>query len=123
MTFTTLARVAILSTLVLTLAGCSGAPSGSMAFNGAGSATQTDTFQCDGSGTVDFSANLGGGAVTLTIKDSAGTSVYTKRAEAAGQTAEEGQVQGASGEWTMTATRTSNSFGPFAGQYAISVRC
>ena len=116
--------LAFVSLLAFALAGCAGgAPSGSMVFNGSGNGTQQDTFQCDGSGTVDFSANLGGGSVTITIKDSTAKSVYTKRADAAGQTAEDGQVSGASGEWTITATRSSNGFGPFAGQYALSVRC
>jgi hypothetical protein len=115
--------VALASLLAFALAGCAGSPSGTLAFNGSGNGTQQDSFQCDGSGEVDFSANLGGGSVTLTIKDSTGKSVYTKRADSAGQTAEEGDVSGASGEWTMTAARTSNGFGPFAGQYAVAIRC
>lgn len=114
----------VAASLTLALAGCSGgAPSGELVFNGSGNGTQQDAFQCDGSGTVDFTANLGGGSVTITITDRAGTAVYTKRADAAGQTAEEGQVSGSAGEWSMTASRTSNSFGPFAGQYVLAVRC
>jgi predicted small secreted protein len=120
--------LALLSCAVL-LAGCSasngpggqsaGAP-GSLAYNGASSGTQTsEAFTCDGSGSVSVSANLGSGSVTFTVKDGSGKVAYTKSVGSAGQASDSKDVSGASGSWTITASRGAG----FTGQYAVNVQC
>jgi hypothetical protein len=109
------------------LAGCSNGPDGqsasapgSLAYNGASAGTQSSgPFQCDGGGDVSFSANLGSGTVTVSVKDAAGKVVYTKTTGSAGQTSESKSVSGAPGSWSLTATRGAG----FAGQYAANVDC
>lgn len=115
--------------LAVLLAGCSAkndssgqsasAP-GSLAYNGASAGTQSSApFQCDGSGDLSFSSNLGGGSMTVSVKDAAGKVVYTKTATGPGQASDSKTVSGASGSWGITATRGAG----FNGQYAASVSC
>ena len=120
--------LALLSCAVL-LAGCSAsngpggqsanAP-GSLAYNGSSSGSQaSEGFRCDGSGSVSVSANLGSGSATFTVKDGSGKAVYTKSVNGPGQASENQAVSGASGEWTITASRGVG----FTGQYAVNVGC
>ncbi|MHB1261190.1 MAG: hypothetical protein ACYC2H_05685 [Thermoplasmatota archaeon] len=100
-------------------AGQSVAQDGNLAFNGTGSGSHSSKFDCDGSGSVSFGANLGSGSVTVTVKDSTGKSLYSKTANGVGQTGETKDVEGAAGEWTISATRASG----FTGQYGVDVSC
>jgi hypothetical protein len=114
--------------LALALSGCSASNGpggqsasghGSLAYNGASSGSHSNSFECSGSAEVDFSANLGSGSVSVTVKDSAGKTVYSKSYGGVGESAESKSVTGASGTWQVSATRTSG----FSGQYAVSVSC
>ena len=115
--------------LAALLAGCSASNSpggqsanspGSLAYNGASSGSQSSpAFDCDGSGELSYSANLGSGSLTVTVKDSAGKAVFTKSTSGPGQAAENKDVSGASGDWTIVATRGAG----FTGQYAVNVDC
>lgn len=127
MRFTPLALMVLCAAL---LSGCAGNTSngpdgqsasdeGSLAYNGASAGTQSSKFDCDGSGEASFASNLGSGSVTATMKDSAGQTVYTKSASGPGQVADTKEVQGAAGEWTVSATRGAG----FSGQYAVDVDC
>ena len=99
--------------------GQSAADEGSLAHNGAGSGSHSSRFECDGSGEASFAANLGGGSVTVTVKDADGKTVYSKTATGPGQAADTKDVEGSSGTWTVSATRD----GAFSGQYALDVDC
>jgi hypothetical protein len=108
------------------LAGCSNdaggqsaAQDGNLAYNGASPGSHSSKFECDGGGTVSLGANLGSGSVTVTVKDSAGKTVYSKTASTVGQTSDNKEVQGTGGQWTVSATRGSG----FTGQYGIDVSC
>ncbi|MFA5944859.1 MAG: hypothetical protein WC876_10380 [Candidatus Thermoplasmatota archaeon] len=110
----------------LSVAGCANGPNGqsasdggSLAYNGASSGSHNSSFDCDGSGEAAFAANLGGGSATVTVKDAAGKTVYSKTANGPGQTAETKDITGTAGTWTVSASRTSG----FSGQYALDVDC
>lgn len=98
--------------------GQSASGEGSLAYNGSGSGTQSDDFQCDGTGTVDWSVNNGGGSITITVTDGSGAQVFSKSHGSFGQAAQSKSISGAAGEWTVKVTRSG-----FSGQYAVSVDC
>ena len=126
------ASLLVASLCTLLLAGCAGgdgvsngpdgqsaAQDGNLAYNGASSGSHSSKFDCDGSAEVTFGSNLGGGGVTVTVKDAAGKTVYSKTANNVGQASDTKDVSGSDGEWTVSATRTSG----FAGQYGVTVDC
>lgn len=93
---------------------------GALAYNGASSGTQSDSFDCGGSADISVSANLGSGSLTFTVSDGAGKQVYSKSTSGAGQIADSKEdVKGTSGTWTVKAVRGSG----FTGQYAAAVSC
>ena len=121
----------LLALLAFALAGCSAsngvdgqsvAGGNSLAYNGASGGQQKTSFSCGGSGTIHLSANLGMGSVTFSVKDSSGKTVYSKTVSSTGQSAQDGNVSGAAGTWTLSADRA-GSYGAFSGQYAVSVDC
>jgi hypothetical protein len=91
---------------------------GSLAFNGACTGTQKSTFHCDGAAEVDVALNLAKGEVEVTVEDADGEQVY-HREHGAGPLADERDVSGKAGTWTVTAERK----GDLSGQYAIDVDC
>ena len=129
-------RLIVLLTAALAavlLAGCSDGVSngpdgqsasggGNLAYNGASNGTQTDTFESDGSCDLVVSANLGSGRVVFTLTG-AGSST-SKEVSGPGQYADTaGTLSGAAGTWTLKAERSSNSYGTFSGQYAVTADC
>jgi hypothetical protein len=91
---------------------------GNLAFNGACTGTQSSSFQCDGSGEASVAINLAKGSVEVTLKDSSGDVVYHKE-QGSGPFADDRDVTGKSGRWTVSAERK----GDISGQYAISIDC
>ncbi len=91
---------------------------GSLAFNGACTGKQVGTLSCDGSATVEVALNLAKGEVEVTVEDAGGDSVYTME-HGSGPLADERDVTGKAGTWTVTAERK----GDLSGQYAIDVDC
>ena len=100
---------------------CSG--DGSLLFNGSSNGTHSKTFACSGSGPFAAAANVGSGQVTITVKDGAGAQVYGHTFKGPGQEGDSTQLSGASGTWTITATRAGSTFGSFSGQYSAGVNC
>ncbi|MCA1810652.1 MAG: hypothetical protein LC623_01410 [Halobacteriales archaeon] len=125
------ARWALLLLLTATLAGCSASNGtdgqsassrNALAYNGASGGQQKTSFECDGSGTVSVSANLGMGSVTFTVKDDGGATVYSKTISNTGQAADSKAASGAAGTWALEAERA-GGYGAFSGQYAVHVEC
>ena len=124
---------ALLCTLLL--AGCSASQGaggqeasapGNLAYQGASEGRHQSTFDCDdGSGTVSVGAQLGSGSVTVKVLDGDGDTVYSKEFSGAGQSADSRAVNGAAGEWTVSAERDADSLygGGWSGQYGIDVAC
>src|SRR5687768_8972426 len=115
--------------IALLLSGCSNASNGpggqsaasdgNLAYNGSSSGSHSSKFDCDGSGEASVSGNLGSGSVAVTVKDSAGKTVYSKTMNGPGQVAESKDISGTAGEWTVSAARATG----FTGQYALAVDC
>jgi hypothetical protein len=91
---------------------------GNLAFNGACTGTQSSTFSCDGSGEASVAINLAKGEVEVTIKDDGGDTIYHKE-QGSGPFADDHDLTGKSGQWTVKAERK----GDISGQYAINVDC
>ena len=120
------ALVPLLLAILLFAAGCANGPggqsaaaSGSLAYNGASAGDQTTTEGCGGSGKLHWSANLGSGSVTVRVIDAKGATVWTRTVSGPGQAAEESELGGAPGTWTLKAGRSSG----FSGQYALHLAC
>lgn len=131
--------VLVLSSLLtaLLLAGCSASQGadgqqasadGSLAYQGASTGQQSSKFDCgDGSGMVSVGGQLGSGSLTVTVRDAAGKTVYTRTFNGPGQSGDSRQTDtGEPGEWTVSASRSAGSAmygGGWSGQYGISVQC
>jgi hypothetical protein len=121
--------------VLLFLAGCSASQGadgqqasapGSLAYQGASTGQHQSTFQCDGSGTISVGAQMGSGSLTVTLRDAAGTTAYSRTFSGASQSSDSRGVMGAEGTWTLAAQRSSGSSqfgGGWSGQYGISVQC
>jgi hypothetical protein len=97
---------------------------GELAYNGASNGSHSDTFECDGTAAVDIAGNLGSGTLQIRVTDAAGR-VHSHTVSGPGQASEHEDLRDgwAAGTWTVSAMRSSNSYGAFSGQYAISVEC
>ena len=131
--------LAILSGLLATLllSGCSASngpggqsarADGSLAYNGSATGSDSDDFECDGTGSIHIGANLGSGKISVRLRDGAGTTAYQQTVESPGQDAESSPVSGAAGQWTLTVTRSTsaglyNPYPSFSGQYGVHVDC
>jgi len=129
-------RVAIIFLVAMLMTGLSGctvsnspdgqsaAGGGSLAYNGSSSGSHSSQpFECDGSGKVSVTYNMGSGSIAVSIKDGSGSTAWSKTYSGTGQEGETQNVQGAEGSWVLTVTRSSGTFGGFTGQYAINVDC
>jgi hypothetical protein len=124
--------VALMCTILL--AGCSASQGaggqeasapGNLAYQGASSGKHQSGFACDGDGTVSVGAQLGSGSVTVKVLDADGDTVYMREFSGAGQSADSRAVQGAAGEWTLSAERKADTLygGGWSGQYGIDASC
>lgn len=130
-----LTRALPLALAALLLAGCaasngpngqSASGGGHLAYNGASAGSHEARHDCDGSGTVTVSTNLGGGKVTVRVLDAAGATAYTATVSKVGQTYDSEPVEGAKGQWTVSATREASvSYGTamWSGQYDVALAC
>lgn len=120
--------------LALLLSGCSASQGpggqeasapGNLAYQGASPGQHQSRFDCDGSGTVSVGAQLGSGSVTVKVLDADGATVYSREFSGAGQSADSRAVQGAAGQWTLSAERDGDSLygGGWSGQYGIDAKC
>lgn len=113
--------------LAASFAGCANggtgqsyAGEGQLAFNGSGAGTEGPRgFECDGTGTLQVGANIGSGSLTVTVKDAAGKTLYTKTLTGPGQSADSKTLTGGAGTWSLQGQRNSQ----FTGQYSANVSC
>lgn len=115
--------------LAVLLSGCSNASNGpggqaasgggNLAYNGASDATQTDTFESDGSCKLAYSANLGSGKVVFSITGGGGSTSVEVKGPSQASDDDGGRVSGSAGTWTLKAVRS----GGFTGQYAATAEC
>lgn len=129
-------RVAIIflvATLLTALSGCTvsngpdgqaGSSEGALAYNGASEGSHSSQpFDCDGTGKVSLTYNLGSGSIDVTVTDGAGTTVWSKTFSNTGQGGDSESITGTEGAWVVKVTRSSGTFGGFSGQYAVNVDC
>lgn len=109
----------VLSALLLVagLAGCTGSHSVSVAGQGYASGTQSKTVECGTSATISLGAQ-GGGSLTVTVKDGAGSQVFSQTVSS-GQDGTSQSLSGKTGTWTLSVA-TGMGFG---GQYGIVLSC
>jgi hypothetical protein len=122
---TTMNTIYFLTASVLLLAGCASAPASSLAFDGKGNGTHSDTATCDDAGTIKGRGNVADGSVLVTLKDSAGKQLFQQTFK--GEfTLESKPVSGASGTWTIDGSRSSDDTlggDPFSGNYSFNLSC
>lgn len=107
-------------------AGCIGDSGGSasVSFDGSGNGSHSDSSDCDDDGTVFGSGNVDAGQVTVRVTDGDGRQIYADTFDGGVNVETEG-VDGASGEWDIVATRSSDTLlgTPFSGDYSFKLSC
>lgn len=116
-----------LSSLAL-LAGCADNASAhgaaSLDFNGTGMGTHDDSAECDDDGTVTGTGNVDDGTLHVTVTDGDGKVQFDETYDG-GVDASAEHMDGASGTWTLTATRVGDDLlgDEFKGQYEFTLAC
>jgi hypothetical protein len=108
------------------LAGCVG-DSGENArlhYKGDGVGTDEDSAKCDSDGTLSSTGDVESGQVEITVTDGDGKGIYAKTFDG-GMNVDGEALDGAKGEWTLRATRTSDTIlgGGFNGSYSVLMTC
>lgn len=120
-----LALIPLLFALVL-LAGCFGDSGGSakVSYDGTGNGVDSDSTDCDDDGTLVSSGQVDAGQVDVRVTDGDGSTVFERQFDG-GANLDAQALSGAGGEWTLTATRSSDSLlgSPFSGDYSFRLSC
>ena len=115
----------LLSILPL-LAGCVGDSGGSatVSYDGTGNGADEDSTSCDEDGTLVASGQVDSGQVDVRVTDGDGRTVFTRQFDG-GANLEAQAIDGASGEWGLSAVRTSDTLlgEPFSGDYRFRLTC
>jgi hypothetical protein len=118
-------RYATCAGIVLVLAGCAGVGAEStLKYDGTANGTHSETPGCDDQGKLKGSGNVPDGQVLITLKDSAGKQLMQQSFK--GEfTFPEQTVTGASGTWSLAASRSGDDLAgdAFAGNYAFYLNC
>jgi hypothetical protein len=111
---------------VLLLAGCIGDSGGSatVAYDGTGNGIDQDQTKCDDDGTLVASGQVDAGQVDVRVTDGDGHELFSQRFDG-GANLETQALDGASGTWTLRATRSSDSLlgAEFSGDYSFRLSC
>ena len=111
---------------VLALAGCIGDSGGSakVSYDGTGNGVDRDSTECDSDGTLVASGQVDEGQVDVRVTDGDGRPLFSRQFDG-GANLDAQSLDGENGEWTITATRTSDSIlgSPFSGDYAFRLSC
>jgi hypothetical protein len=111
---------------VLMLAGCIGDSGGaaSVSYDGTGNGVDRDSTDCDNDGTLVASGQVDDGQVDVRVTDGDGHPVFSRQFDG-GANLDAQSLDGANGEWTITATRTSDTIlgSPFSGDYSFRLSC
>ncbi len=92
----------------------------SLRYQGTAGGSHQDTAQCGESATLDGRVQIGGGSVTLEVRDGGGEVVYTTTVDGAAQETIDTRLAGVAGTWTLAATRDGYYF---SGQYGVELTC
>lgn len=117
----------LLPILLSALSGCIGDSGGaaSVSFDGTGNGTHDDTTKCDSDGTLVSSGQVDEGQVDIRVTDGDGRTVFSQQFDG-GANLNAQPLDGASGTWTIRATRSSDTIlvdSPFSGDYAFRLSC
>ena len=119
-------RAIIVAPLAVILAGCVGdsGNKASVSFDGEGNGSHDDSTDCDSDGTVFANGEVDEGQVHLQVTDGDGTELYNEEFDGGINVDSEG-LDGASGDWTISAVRTSDAVlgSPFNGDYTFRLAC
>lgn len=111
---------------LLGLAGCIGDSGGSakVAFDGSGSGSHSDRTDCDDDGTLLGNGQVDQGQVTIRVTDGDGRELFARTLDG-GFNVESERLSGASGKWTLTATRMADGLlqEEFSGDYVFRMTC
>ncbi|MHB1260843.1 MAG: hypothetical protein ACYC2H_03920 [Thermoplasmatota archaeon] len=116
----------ILPIALLALAGCIGDSGGSasVSFDGTGNGSHDDSTDCDKDGTLYATGQVDAGQVDVRVTDGDGRPVFSRQFDG-GANLEAEALDGASGSWTIRATRSSDSLlgSEFSGDYSFRLSC
>lgn len=114
------------ASLALLLSGCVGDSGGSasVSFDGQGNGSHSDGTDCDSDGTLVASGQVDAGQVDVRITDGDGKVVFSRQFDG-GANLDAQALDGASGDWEITALRTSDTLlgQPFSGDYSFRLSC
>ncbi len=91
----------------------------SVQFQGTAGGMEEDTARCGEYGALAGGVQVGGGSVTIELRDGDGAVVYTTTVPGPGQKGIDTEIAGAPGTWSLEATRGAG----FTGQYAVELAC
>lgn len=116
----------ILTTItLLAISGCAGAGAeATLKYDGKANGTHSQTPTCDDQGAIKGSGNIPDGEVVVTLKDSDGKQMFTQTFKG-DFTLSEKTVSGASGKWSLMASRSGDDLAgdAFSGKYAFHLNC
>jgi hypothetical protein len=115
------------SALALLLSGCVGDSGGSasVSFDGQGNGSHSDSTDCDSDGTLVASGQVDSGQVNVRVTDGDGQTVFDRQFDG-GANLEAEALDGASGEWQITAIRSADTVlvgQAFSGDYSFRLSC
>jgi hypothetical protein len=112
--------------LVLLLAGCTAGTGDltELSYEGRDSGSHQERADCDDSATLAGTGNVEDGTLTVRVTDGSGEEAFSRSFDG-GIDLEGERLQGASGTWTMTATRSGDDLvgDEFNGQYTFGLTC
>lgn len=116
----------LLVSLLAMLSGCIGDSGGSakVAYDGTGNGIDDDETKCDDDGTLVASGQVDSGQVDVRVSDGDGRTLFTQTFDGGANLDTQG-LEGASGTWRLSATRTSDTLlgSPFSGNYSFTLSC
>lgn len=119
-------RPLALLALVPLLAGCVGDSGGSatVSYDGTGNGADEDSTSCDADGTLVASGQVDSGQVDVRVTDGDGRVVFSRQFDG-GANLDAQAIDGAGGEWELSAVRSSDTLlgSPFSGNYRFRLAC
>lgn len=95
-----------------------------VSFDGTGSGSHDDETECDDDGTLVGSGQVDRGQVEIRVTDGEGNQLFVRTLDG-GFNVESEALAGASGSWTLSATRMADGLlqEEFAGDYSFRMTC
>lgn len=116
----------LFAALAMLLAGCTAGTGDvtELSHEGVGSGNHEEKADCDDSGTLGGTGNVEDGTLVVTVTDGSGDEVFSRTFDG-GIDVEGERLEGASGEWTLSATRSGDDLvgDEFNGQYTFGLTC